>query len=120
MKTGTRATPSAEPAVPPPPPTDCAMMPIEFLPLILIAPSLLTVTVPPLPAEPPEPPRETVLDRPAGTETAMEPPPFPPPPPTDWAKMAVEFAALTVIWPDAWLVTSTVPPSPPPPPLPQT
>ena len=93
----------AKPPLPPPPPSDCAEIPDERSPVVVIvvlatwangcelllhspplAPeAVLTQTTPPMPPLPPVPPIATEPNAP----TAMEKPPLPPPPSTDCAKM---------------------------------
>ena len=98
--------------MPPPPPIDCARMPLESSPWVVrIASVLPTVTVLALPPAPASPP--TATSPPATSE-------LPPPAPTDCASMALAptQAALrpepvlqvVMLLP---LVTETVPPSPP-------
>ena len=55
-----------EPPLPPPPPTDCAKIACEFVPEVVILATAFTVTLPPVPAPPPLPPRPKV--------TALSPP----------------------------------------------
>jgi len=52
---------SAEPPLPPPPPTLCAKMPTELEPAIFIRPLLVTLTTPPLPPPAPLPPTAIVM-----------------------------------------------------------
>ena len=81
-----------EPPLPPPPPTDCAKIPYDCAPLVLIvelAVLLFTVTLPPVPPPAPDPPIESaILDLPPFAEVLFVEPPLPPPPPTDCAKIA--------------------------------
>ncbi|MNI45000.1 hypothetical protein D3C73_994020 [compost metagenome] len=70
-------SPVADPAAPPPPPIDCPIMPVEPYPLVLTAPALSIVTVPPAPPAPPAPPSARISPSPM--------PPVPPLPPIDCA-----------------------------------
>src|SRR5208283_3259749 len=83
-----------------------------------MAPAFETVTFPPLPPLPPLPP-SVIAAVPLPAEPMRYPPPLPPPLPTDCANIAVEFAPLVTMEPDALLVTETAPPLlPPAPPVP--
>ena len=76
----------AKPPLPPPPPIDWARRPTEWAPPVVIAPSLVTVTVPPDVPAPPAPPKvglTEAMPRPA----PIAHPPSPPPPPRLWARM---------------------------------
>ena len=75
-------------AEPPPPPTDWAKTPIELLPSVVTEPrpKIETLTAPPAPAEPPEPPRVMSDEMaPAPLKAIFEEPALPPPPPIDCA-----------------------------------
>src|SRR5882724_87163 len=99
----------ASPPLPPPPPTLCAKMPEDAAPPVTIKPALETLTAPPSPAEPPDPPNEKsrpIVDGPlppGGLPPPPEPPPEPPPRPGPKSALAVLEALL--------------PPLPPPPPM---
>ena len=103
--------PSAEPPLPPPPPTDCARTPKDAAPAVrTLAPAaVVTCTVPPTLPSPPAPPMDTKPEL---------LPPLPPPPPTDWARTPKLFAPWVKRADPASRLTVTVPDLPPPPPAP--
>src|SRR5262245_62525563 len=92
-------------------------MPVLWSPLAVTAALLVTFTVSALPPPAPAPPVELLTDLPPVLKVRPPAnPPLPPPPPTDWARMPMVPAALTVIWPE--LSTVTLPLFEPAPPLP--
>ena len=96
-----------ENATPPPPPTLCARMPTEAVPLVVMLALLSTEIVPPLPPE----------ALPSFSEVEIGAVLLPPPPPTDCAKMPAEELALVMMVPDESAVIVTLPPLPAPPPV---
>ena len=104
---------------PPPPPTLWAKMAMPCLPVVVIAPSVVTLTAPPFPPMPPLPPipTERLFSEPL-TVPASDP--SPPPPPTLCARMPNAATPCVRMLPPVWLVTVTTPPLPPAPPVPPT
>jgi hypothetical protein len=77
---------TAIPPLPPPPPTDCARIPVDEFPVVVINAALSTSTVEALPPLPPAPPRATfalIKLELALALAATVIPPLPPPPPID-------------------------------------
>ena len=109
-----------DPPFPPPPPTDCAKIPYEESPKVLImefALLLFTVTRPALLASPAEPPKPKVAATlPPLPEVVAAEPPEPPPPPTDCAKIPDERFPEVIKLPELFTVTAE--PVPPPAPIP--
>src|SRR5690606_14089696 len=103
----TENKPDAEPAVPPPPPIDCAMTPIAESPLVDTFDAPVMVTVSPYPPAPPAPPSATM-------ESAIAP--APPLPPMDCATMPWAYCPLVEMVAEESIVTAA--PLPPLPPLP--
>lgn len=96
-----KPNPIEKPPVPPPPAMDCATMPWDCSPVVMMVPVMLwTVTVSDSPPLPPSPPISLVA---AGAWrvpfAATEKPPVPPPPPTDWARMPLEKLPVVLISP---------------------
>ena len=109
------------PPLPPPPPIDCAAMPGDCMPSVVIAPLLVTnapLALPPVPPVPPMPMAAVALA--VGvkfTEPETAKPPLPPLPPTDWARMPVERSpAVLTVPPDDTVTLAPVLPDPPLPP----
>ena len=92
------------PPLPPPPPIDCAIIPLEPACASKMLPLFVTVTALPSPAAPPEPPTLSDVTEPRSDKfPATANPPLPPPPPTDCAMMPLDPRPAAVI--DARLVT---------------
>ena len=131
------------PPLPPPPPSDCARMPLEPTASVsgsssnqglLIDPSYSTATLPiALPPPPPKPPMPTdatvlLLSELMDSPPLIFRPPLPPLPPTLWATIALErepsvrispsTSTEATIPPLAALTEPESPPSPPKPPMP--
>ena len=62
----------AEPPLPPPPPTDWAVMPFDSMPEVVMVATLLTSTAPPLPALPPAPPMASEAPTPLSASSSVE------------------------------------------------
>ncbi len=105
------------PPLPPPPPTDCAWMPLALSPAVVILPAEARSTLPAALPVPPVPPTvtPTAFELPAASDP--EKPPLPPPPPTDCANSPtllvpnVETSPVLRRW-----TLPAVAPAPPPPP----
>ena len=114
---------TSKPPLPPPPPMDCAISALAAEPEVVIAPSLLRVTVLAPPPTPPEPPIPRAKLAKPPPEMPILAPPLPPPPPMDCATIPYERAPVVVIEPAftaPLLIFSAVtdPPEPPEPPEP--
>ena len=105
--------PNELPPLPPPPPKLLASIAGDWSPVVVIEPALVTETVPPDPALPPEALNETM-------PVAL--PPFPAWPPTDWAIRPGASPPVVRMLEPASVETDTdpalplSPPEPPPPP----
>src|SRR6185437_3200191 len=107
---------TAKPPLPPPPPMDCARMPADWPPVVLMAPLLVTATWPPAPPAPPLPPKVSVAEIEVLPPAPTAYPPVPPPPPIDCARMPTDCLPAVLIVP--LLVTFTASAAAPWPPLP--
>ena len=87
----------AMPPSPPPPPIDCATMPLGVIPMVVICEVPVTLTSDALPAVPPEPPTPMSAARPLPTVPVIAMPPSPPPPPIDCAAMPCEKSCRVAI-----------------------
>ncbi len=110
-----------EPASPPPPPIELALIAAASIPVVQIRPSLMTSTSPAWLPSPPLPPtlNSTEFDVPVISiffESIA--PPTPPPPPIDWARMPKLLSPVVMMMPV--LVTPTSPAMAPLPPAPPT
>ena len=104
-------------ALPPPPPTDCAKIPMEESPAVAIEPEVVIDTVPEVPPAPPKPPTESAAEYlPPSAPDVLEPP-LPPPPPIDCAVMpfacAPEVLTMLALISDTALPVPELPPKPP-------
>ncbi len=110
------------PPMPPSPPIDCAAIPRERSPSVLMSAWLPTVTVPDLPPAPPSRPTASEPEKllalspvPLRPDPEIELDPLvPPAPPVDWARMPDESLPWVMIVSSA--VTRTLPAMPPVPP----
>src|SRR5579863_1080799 len=93
---------AAKPPLPPPPPIDCAMMPSERMPVVLMivfeaVMPLVTVTAKPAPPPPPVPPIASPIDAAPVKPPLTLKPPLPPPPPIDCATIPFELMPVVTI-----------------------
>ena len=82
------------PPLPPPPPTDCAKMPLDRSPAVLIAAALLTLTALPLPPSPAAPPMLSDAPTPLSSCSGVLSPPD-----ADENLAAAETVALPTVLP---------------------
>src|SRR5579872_3324680 len=86
------------PPDPPPPPIDCAEIPIALSPVVPICVKLPTVTAPALFPVPPLPPSPIAITFVAAlTSPPTAKPPLPPPPPIDCARIPSDASPLVVM-----------------------